>query len=194
MISTRNIFFIIVIADVSVDEGSRRNVGITATDTESREERRDRKKEKRLCTAMTTECNMIPTSTTLPSSPPQPGVSWNMHDMLMRLVPNLIIQFHGSHRRPSLLRTPLLPSSPFVPDCLSIVSLRAHTHMRPPERFSFSSLRGATFISAPLSRLPHGAPAIVADETQPRRSSSAGCLTLTRAVTRSTIASIIGSV
>lgn len=27
-------------------------------------------------------------------------VSWNMHDMLMRLVPNLIIQFRGSLRRP----------------------------------------------------------------------------------------------
>lgn len=26
--------------------------------------------------------------------------SWNMHDMLMHLVPNLIIQFHGSLRQP----------------------------------------------------------------------------------------------
>lgn len=41
--------------------------------------------------AMAIECNMILTPTFLPFY-----ISWNMYDMLMRLVPNLIIQFHGS--------------------------------------------------------------------------------------------------
>jgi len=31
---------------------------------------------------------------------PRVRASWNMHDMLMRLVPNLIIQFHGGPRQP----------------------------------------------------------------------------------------------
>lgn len=127
------------------------------------------------------------------SRPPplRPGVSWNMHDMLMRLVPNLIIQFHGSHHRPSLPQTP----SPYR-RCLSIVSLRAQTraltHTRPPERFSFASLRGA--FTSPFCSFPILRPYVSAiAELNPRRSSSAGCLTLTRGVARPTVASIIGS-
>jgi len=49
---------------------------------------------------------------------PRARASWNMHDMLMRLVPNLIIQFHRRPRQP--------PDLPIAPP--RVAEARAHAH------------------------------------------------------------------
>lgn len=117
----------------------------------------------------------------LEGAPSPPRLSWNMHDMLMYLVPNLIIQFHRSLRQPSP-RTAIYRSS---------TNARTHARTYSSRKISFTPSKNLSFLLSLIISLRH--------RLSNRRSPYSSLMSPgrkgpwpTRKVARSKAASIIG--